>query len=105
MAASIEWQRWWKQEGKAELRDLLAEWWEPAGVGHAAHVGRLLRNGTTPHELTVYFAEQDFGHEIDVPRDRLAAQKVLEWFDESVLRFAPAGPAHGTALPRPGVSG
>jgi hypothetical protein len=92
------WHRWWKQQGSRELRDLLMLWWDPVGVygvpeaideydRYVGQVARLLREGATQADLAEYYSTQDFGLGPDRARDRVAAQKTLEWFTQSMARL------------------
>jgi hypothetical protein len=90
-----QWQRWWKQQGARELRDLLMLWWDPLRVwgipeaiheydNHVDRVGRLLREGVSQEQLATYFSEIEFELGADRPRGALPAEKTFVWYTRSM---------------------
>jgi hypothetical protein len=106
-----DWHRWWKRQGGSELRDLLMLWWDPIGVygipeaideydGYVGRIGRLLREGATSTQIAGHFAELQpgFGLSANASRDGLAAEKIMEWFTQSMQRLGEIETSRGTTL-------
>ena len=91
-----EHERWWRERGAAELRDLLYREWDPIGVkdladdsadeyeAYAGQIGRRLRAGADEAEL----AELLQGFRVDMglepgepPVD--VARRIREWYSQS----------------------
>lgn len=94
MIASIAWRKWWSSTGKPQLRLLALEHWDPLNVyddpeNAAAYdpyldrVGRMLRKGKGPAELTTYLGRVRtlaFKLEEREITDELFADRVLAWY-------------------------
>ncbi len=57
---------------------------------YVGQVGHLLREGANQDDLVAYFAGlmPHIGSPVNPTRDRVAAEKVLEWFEESMRRLS-----------------
>jgi hypothetical protein len=94
-----EWHMWWKQRGHRELYRLLLTWWDPIDVkdvpeaqneyaGYSGTLGRMLREGASEAELANYLgeAEAHMGLRPNDELDRLAANKLVEWYGDEMQR-------------------
>ena len=94
MIASIAWRKWWSSSGKPQLRLLALEHWDPLNVyddaehadaydAYLDRVGRMLRKGKGPKELTTYLGRVRtlaFKLEEREITDELFADRVLAWY-------------------------
>jgi hypothetical protein len=89
-------ERWWRERGAGELRDLLYEEWDPIGLKdladdsadeyehYAGQLVRRLRAGSTDEEIAALLESfrQDMGLEPqDLPLD--TARRIRAWYRES----------------------
>jgi len=91
------WHAFCKRQGSRELRDILMLWWDPLGVHgvpealdeydtQVGQIGHRLRKGGSVEDITAYLEANDFGLP-DSSRDRAAAVKVVEWYEQSMKRL------------------
>ena len=94
-----EHERWWRERGAHELRDLLYREWDPIGVkelaedsadeyeAYAGQLVRRLRTGASDEELAVLLEgfRRDMGLEpAEPPLD--VARRIRAWYAESRAR-------------------
>jgi hypothetical protein len=94
LIASIAWRKWWSSSGKPQLRLLALEHWDPLNVyddaehadaydAYLDRVGRMLRKGKGPEELTIYLGRvRTLAFKLDEREttDELFADRVLAWY-------------------------
>jgi hypothetical protein len=90
-------ERWWRERGERELRELLLREWDPIGIAdladapldeyehYAGQVGRRLRAGADEEEIATVLEgfRKDMGLE---PSDDLplgVAHSILDWYRRS----------------------
>ena len=96
-----EHERWWRERGGAELRELLYEEWDPIGVkqiadesadeydAYAGQVVRRLRAGATAEDIADLLAELEREMGLDRSEPPLdAARRVIEWYEASRASWA-----------------
>jgi hypothetical protein len=95
------WHQWWKHNGSRELRDLVQLWWDPVGTyavpealseynGYTGKIAQLLRDGATEDDLFGHFSGlmERFGLPVREERDRIAAARILSWYQQSMGRMS-----------------
>jgi hypothetical protein len=100
-----QFQRWWKEAGEGELRQILFWRWDPIGVsdqfpatadeydGYAPGIAALLRLGVEEEALAEHlaFVEREL---MGLPkhRDRAGTARFIAWwFETSVAKWADSG--------------
>ena len=92
-----DWHMWWKKRGGAGVRKLLMERWDPIGVGdmpeaadeydsYVGTVGRMLREGATPEELSAYLTQvrtetMGLDHPDIKVREAEVSALLVEWYE------------------------
>ena len=99
-------ERWWRERGAAELRELLYAEWDPIGVkelaeaspaeyeSYTGQIGRRLRAGATAEDLAALLHRlevEEMGLERPEPPVD-AARRIAEWYDASRASWAAARP-------------
>lgn len=96
---TAEYERWWRDRGARELRELLYEEWDPIGVKHlaedsadeyeayAGQLARRLRAGASEEEIAALLASfrVDMGLDAGEPPLEMA-RRVKEWYRSSRSR-------------------
>jgi hypothetical protein len=91
-----EHERWWRERGATELRDLLYDEWDPIGLkgladdsrdeyeAYAGQIVRRLRAGSTEEELAALLEafRQEMGLEPAEPPAGVA-RRILAWYRDS----------------------
>ena len=92
-----DYDRWWAERGKSELRDLLYREWDPIGLkdiaegsedeyeAYAGQIARRLRAGATEHDIATLLEgfRVEMGLEpADPPLE--TAQRIRDWYRESL---------------------
>lgn len=103
-----EFERWWDETGKRELRELLYWAWDPIGVsdsfpyavdeydGYARRIVQALRTSTSGTEVTAMLesVERDqmgLGR-ADMDLARSATGRILNWYGQSQQHWTEFGP-------------
>jgi hypothetical protein len=93
---TADYERWWRDRGARELRELLYEEWDPIGVKHladdsadeyeayAGQLARRLRAGASEEEVAAMLASFRVDMGLDAGEPPLAmARRVREWYRSS----------------------
>ena len=95
------WNRWWKQDGTSELRELVMREWDPIGVAHVPEaadeydsylwpLALSLRAGASAPEITERLAvirAQMIGLRADEATEMRVAELIVDWYRRSTARF------------------
>jgi hypothetical protein len=90
-------ERWWRERGDRELRELLLREWDPIGIAeladspldeyehYAGVVGRRLRAGASDEEIAAVLEgfRRDMGLEPSDELPRGVARSILDWYRSS----------------------
>jgi hypothetical protein len=90
-------ERWWRERGERELRELLLREWDPIGIAkiadepldeyehYAGQIGRRLRAGADEQEIARVLEgfRADMGLERSVELPLGVAQQIREWYRRS----------------------
>ena len=101
-----EFERWWKETGEHELRQILLWRWDPIGVAHyfpntadeydeyAPEIVELLRRGATAAEIEEHLIEVErVQMDMSRPRDETGlAVLLVDWYDFSQDSWRKFGP-------------
>ena len=89
----VEWLRWWRRRGRAELEEILLERWDPLGVRDdpeqqdayarwAVRIGIRLRHGVSAEEIFEFLelANRQFGVRVNTRQLAATAMEIRRWY-------------------------
>jgi hypothetical protein len=92
-----EYERWWRERGSAELRDLLYRDWDPIGLkeiaegsndeydAYVGQLGRRLRAGASEHDVATLLQSFRLEMGLDPGGPPLeTARRILDWYRAAV---------------------
>ena len=98
---TAEHERWWRERGAAELRDLLYAEWDPIGLkelaegsadeydAYTGQIVRRLRAGATGEDIAALLAQLEAEMGLDREKPPLAAgRRIAAWYEESRVSWS-----------------